>query len=383
MSYLLKPDVMIMTPFDRCDVVMATCLAFVNGVSIAALLLTGGHELYPNTKALCARAIELGLPILSVSTDSLRTAITLQGLNTKIPPDDTYRLEKVREYMASFIDSQWIKNLISKQTKRYLSPAAFKFQLTEKAKLEQKKIALPEGEDLRMIQAAQVILAKKIAKIVLLGNKERIHQIAKDHGISLSKEVEVIAPAQVAQKYAEPLVRLRKKQVTEKEAYDLLQDPLIVSLMLLSDHAVDGVVAGVHYTTAQTLRPAFKLIGSHKEAKMVSSLFFMCLPNQVLVYADCAVNPNPSAEQLATIAIQTAESAKKFSIIPRIALISYSTGSSGKGADVIKVEAAVKEVKKRRPDLIVDGPLQYDAAFSAEVARKKAPESSVAGQATD
>ena len=216
----------------------------------------------------------------------------------------------------------------------------------------------------------------------MLGNKERIHQIAKDHGISLSKEVEVIAPAQVAQKYAEPLVRLRKKQVTEKEAYDLLQDPLIVSLMLLSDHAVDGVVAGVHYTTAQTLRPAFKLIGSHKEAKLVSSLFFMCLPNQVLVYADCAVNPNPSAEQLATIAIQTAESAKKFSIIPRIALISYSTGSSGKGADVIKVEAAVKEVKKRRPDLIVDGPLQYDAAFSAEVARKKAPESSVAGQAT-
>ena len=201
--------------------------------------------------------------------------------------------------------------------------------------------------------------------------------------LPIGEGIEIVDSDEIREKYVNPFTQLRKhKGVSEKEARDYLQDSVTLATMMLAEGDVDGLVAGVTQTTAHTILPALKLIKTKPGFKLVSSVFFMCLPTQVLVYGDCAVNQNPSAEELSDIAIQSADSAERFGIPARIAMVSYSTGKSGTGEDVTKVEDATHLIKQKRPDLIVDGPLQYDAAFSQDVAKKKAPESPVAGQAT-
>lgn len=383
MAHILKPDTMIFTSGDRSDVVVAICLAFINGVNIAALVLTGGHLPGPNTMELCQRAIELGLPIFSTQTDSLRTSISLQNLSMEIPKDDFERQEIVEASMASFIDKSWIKELSFTIPTRRLSPAAFRFQLIEKAKQANRKIVLPEGNEPRILKAASICASRKIAQIVLLGNREQLNRLAKEYQIPIGEGVEIIDPDEVRETYVAPLVQLRKhKGVTEKNAREYLDDIITLGTMMLHLGEVEGLVAGATHTTARTILPSLKLIKTKPSSKLVSSVFFMCLPTQVLVYGDCAVNQNPSVEELADIAIQSAHSAQKFGVSPRIAMISYSTGESGIGADVVKVREATRLVKEICPELIVDGPIQFDAAFSPDVAKKKAPNSPVAGKAT-
>lgn len=383
MSSVLNPDVMIITPADRSDTILATCMAYLSGIKIAGLLLTGDYPTSEKTMKLCSEAIQKGLPILKVKTDSLRTAISLQNLNLKIPEDDKERREGLKEYVASFIDHTWMKELVSSQVERHLSPPAFKYQLIEKARKANKRIILPEGEEPRIIQAAQTCFERGIARPVLLGNPDVIHEVANKHGVVLSEGIECIDPSPLREKYLPLLLEMRKhKGLTEQNAREALQDNIVVGTMMLSKGEVDGLVAGAIHTTANTVRPALMLIKTKPEVKKVSSIFFMCLPSQVLVYGDCAVNQNPTAEELADIAIQCADSAERFGIPPRVAMISYSTGVSGAGADVTKVKEATELVKKQRPNLEIDGPLQYDAAFSADVAEKKAPDSTVAGRAT-
>ena len=281
------------------------------------------------------------------------------------------------------IDQKWVHDILQSDLSSHVSPAGFHYDLIQKARKAKKKILLPEGEDARIIQAAIICNERGIASCSLIGKPEKVGQVAKENGIELRGLVDVIDPELVSRAYVSPLVELRKnKGMTEQRAEETLKDPIYLGTMLLQMGVFDGLVAGASTSTAKTITPAFQIIKTAPGSQLVSSLFFMCLPDQVLVYSDCAVNVDPSFEELAAIAIESADSAKRLGIIPRVAMISYSTGKSGKGEGVVKVEKATELVRQKRPDLVIDGPLQYDAAVSEEVARKKAPKSEVAGRAT-
>lgn len=378
----LKKGALIITSGDRSDIIIATCMAYLSGIEISGLVLTGNHHPTKSTLDLCKAAMDKGFPLLLVKTDSLRTSIALQNMGSHIANKEK-RLEKVKKYIASKIDIEWIKKLSKNHPEYTKSPAAFKFYLIEKAKKLNKTIVLPEGDDMRILSAANFCSKKEIAHIIILGDLKKIHALCQKNGCTLDEKIKVIDPQSASKKYLAPLLELRKhKGLTEQAAIEYLQDPIVVGMMMLEAGEVDGLVAGANTTTAKVVSPALKILKTSEGAKLVSSIFFMCLENEVIVYGDCAINQNPTADGLADIAIQSATSAQKFDIDPKVAMISYSTGSSGSGADVEKVKEAVKIIKEKSADLVVDGPLQYDAAKSPDVAKIKAPNSPVAGQAT-
>ncbi|GAA5218015.1 phosphate acetyltransferase [Corallincola platygyrae] len=379
-----KPGSLLVTSADRPDVIVSACLAAMNGVEIGALLLTGGFEPDESLMDLCKPAMDGGLPVLLVETNTWQTSLNLQAFNLEVPTDDPLRIEQVQDYTASHIDEAWIESLISgSERKRKLSPPAFRYQLTELARQANKRIVLPEGTEPRTIKAAAICAERGIARCVLIGNPEEVHKIAEQQGVTLGEGVEIIDPEQVRENYIAPMVELRKhKGLTEVVAEEQLEDEVVLGTMMLAQNEVDGLVSGAVHTTAHTIRPPLQLIKTAPGSSLVSSIFFMLLPDQVLVYGDCAINPDPTAEQLADIAIQSAESALAFGIEPKVAMISYSTGTSGTGSDVDKVRKATELAKSKRPDIVIDGPLQYDAAVMENVAKKKAPDSPVAGQAT-
>jgi phosphate acetyltransferase len=288
------------------------------------------------------------------------------------------------DHTAACIDPNWVAS-ISKGSDRplRLSPSAFRYKLTLLAQQAQKTVVLPEGEEPRTIKAAAICAQRNIAKCILLGNKIEILRVAQQQGVELPDSVEIKQPEDIRSQYVQPLVEIRKhKGLTAVVAKELLLDNVMLGTMMLQQNHVDGLVSGAINTTANTIRPALQLIKTAPGVSLVSSIFFMLLPEQVLVYGDCAINPDPNAEQLADIAIQSADSAAAFGIEPKVAMISYSTGDSGTGSDVEKVKLATKLAQQKRPDLLIDGPLQYDAAVMESVAKSKAPNSKVAGHAT-
>ncbi|AWK15238.1 phosphate acetyltransferase [Candidatus Fukatsuia symbiotica] len=379
-----RPGALLVTSADRPDVLVAACLAAMNGVAIGAILLTGGYQMDDSIRQLCQRAFQTGLPIFMVNTNSWQTSLNLQSFSLEVSADDHERVEKLQNYIASHISSEWINSLsIASTRSRRLSPPAFRYKLTELAREAAKRIVLPEGEEPRTVKAASICAERGIATPVLLGNPEEIRRVAATQGIELGKNIELINPVVVREHYVSRLVELRKdKGMTEVVAREQLEDNVVLGTMMLEQNKVDGLVSGALHTTANTIRPALQLIKTAPGSSLVSSIFFMLLPDQVLVYGDCAINPDPSAAQLAEIAIQSADSAEAFGIEPKVAMISYSTGNSGAGSDVEKVREATRLAKEKRPDLIIDGPLQYDAAIMADVAKSKAPNSPVAGKAT-
>jgi len=242
---------------------------------------------------------------------------------------------------------------------------------------------LPEGTEPRTVRAAAICAARGIARCVLLGDPSEIRRVAAAQEIDLPDRLELLDPAALRASYVNPLMEMRKhKGLSRPNAVECLEDNVWLGTMMLALGEVDGLVSGAVHSTANTIRPALQIIKTRPGAKVVSSIFFMCLPEQVLVYGDCAVIPDPDAQTLADIAIQSADSAARFGITPRVAMISYSTGESGSGSDVDKVREATRRAQAARPDLLIDGPLQYDAAAIAEVAATKAPNSPVAGRAT-
>ncbi len=264
-----------------------------------------------------------------------------------------------------------------------MSPAQFRFNMMDAAQKANKRIVLPEGAEPRTVQAAAICHEKGIARCVLLAPRAEVEAVAAEKGITLPDSLEIIDPASIIENYVAPMVEMRKsKGLTPEDAREQLQDTVVLGTMMMAQNDVDGLVSGAVHTTANTIRPALQLIKTAPGASLVSSVFFMLLPGQVLVYGDCAVNPEPTAEQLAEIAIQSADSAAAFGIEPRVAMISYSTGSSGVGPAVDKVKEATAIAQQKRPDLAIDGPLQYDAASVESVAKSKAPDSKVAGKAT-
>ncbi|WP_067515137.1 phosphate acetyltransferase [Endozoicomonas ascidiicola] len=384
MIHHLKPGNLLITPGDRDDIILATCMAALNGVPLAGLLLTSGIRPSDAIMELCSKAISTGLPVMITESDSYKTATLLDRRHDELPIDDTARVEVVMDTIAANLNTGWFKQQCSSLAERRLSPPAFRYQLVKRAQKANKRIVLPEGDEPRTIQAAVICQERGIAQCILLGQRSVIEQVAKDNGITLPDGLVIMEPESVRGRYVEPMVELRKgKGLTAPMAEAQLEDTVVLGTMMLAMKEVDGLVSGAVHTTANTIRPAFQLVKTKPEAGgLVSSIFFMLLPDQVLVYGDCAVNPNPDAEQLANIAIQSADSAISFGIEPRVAMISYSTGSSGIGADVERVREATEIVRAKRPDLVIDGPLQYDAASVESVALSKAPGSTVAGRAT-
>jgi phosphate acetyltransferase len=379
----LMPGSLLITPGDRSDVVLAVAMAAANKIPIAGLVLTGGFDPPPGLLELCRPALETGLPILKVKWATLETATRLADMSTEVPLDDLERAQRAIDFVARHIDVDWLARHTQVPVETRMSPAAFCFRLTERARAANKRIVLPEGTEPRTVRAAAICVERGIARCVLLGNPDEVRRVAAAQEIALPAGVQIIDPGLLRANYVAPLVEMRKhKALSATNAAEFLEDNVWLGTVMLALGEVDGLVSGAVHSTANTIRPALQIIKTRPGAKVVSSIFFMCLPEQVLVYGDCAVIPDPDAETLADIAIQSADSAAQFGIAPRVAMISYSTGESGSGSDVDKVREATRLAHAKRPDLLVDGPLQYDAAAIADVAATKAPQSPVAGRAT-
>jgi phosphate acetyltransferase len=382
--HTLQPGSLLVTPCDRSDVVLLVAMAALNGVPIAGLILTGDESELPRSVLdLCAPALATGLPVLRVPTNSWETVRGLSAMSQEIPSDDLERLQLSMSYFSEHIDADAIARRASAPVEARLSPAAFCYRLTQRAKAIGARIVLPEGSEPRTVRAASICDQRGIARPILLGDPQEIQRVARGLEVPLSSGIEILDPRLIRGQYLRRLVEMRRsKGLTEKDAEELLEDNVWVGTMMLAAGEVDGLVSGAVHSTANTIRPALQIIKTKPGSRAVSSVFFMCLPEQVVVYGDCAVNPDPDVETLADIAIESADSAARFGIVPRVAMISYSTRESGSGSDVDKVRAATELAQSRRPDLVIDGPLQYDAAASFEVAAQKAPNSPVAGRAS-
>lgn len=379
----LKAGALIVSSGDRDDVILATALAASNGVQLAGLVLTHNTELNETVRNFTEMAFHTGLPVLRTEGDSFGTALAISTVPNAVPADDKDRMTRVMNSVAEQLDSEALNLGVNTKAAHHLSPPAFRYQLIQKARNANKRIVLPEGEEPRTISAAIACEEKGIARCVLLGKRAVIESIAATQGLTIPASLEILDPDEIRAKYVAPMVELRKsKGLTEIQALRQLEDNVVLGTMMLAIDEVDGLVSGAIHTTANTIRPALQLIKTAPGSSIVSSVFFMLMPEQVLVYGDCAVNPNPDAEQLAEIAAQSAYSARAFGIEPKVAMISYSTGQSGTGVDVDKVRSATEIAKARHPQLMIDGPLQYDAASVLEVGQQKAPGSQVAGQAT-
>jgi len=326
----------------------------------------------------------IGYILTGVPADTSATALAAEIQQAgKLLPKKPLPLLGVISGDTADIDAEALKAASAPAGEQLMPPPVFRYKLMEKARAAGKRIVLPEGDEPRTIRAAAICQEKGIANCVLVGTRSEIERVAAEQGVTLPAGIEIIDPADVRDRYVAPMVEMRKsKGLTPEDAAKQLEDTVVLGTVMLALDEVDGLVSGAVHTTANTIRPALQLIKTAPGSKMVSSVFFMLMPDQVFVYGDCAVNPNPTAEELAEIAIQSADSAAAFGIPPRVAMISYSTGSSGGGPDVEKVTDATRIAQEKRPDLAIDGPLQYDAASVESVGRQKAPNSKVAGRAT-
>ena len=386
MAHLFTRGALIVTPADREDVIMAAALSHLSGTPLAGLVYTSGSAPEDSIQKLCRAALSSTLPVLQVPTNSFDTASKLARMDSRVPHDDQSRMDKMLDFIADRLDIMPLGARLRKPEvagERRLPPSAFRYELIQRSRAAGKRIVLPEGDEPRTVRAAIRCTEKGIAHCVLLAKPEKVRQVAQGQGLELPEGLEIIDPDSVRENYVAPMVELRKsKGLTAPQAHAQLEDTVVLGTMMLALGEVDGLVSGAVHTTANTVRPALQLIKTAAGSSLVSSIFFMLMPEQVLVYGDAAINPNPNAQELAEIAIQSADSARAFGIPVRVAMLSYSTGESGTGEDVEKVKEATKLVRERRPDIVVDGPLQYDAASVLSVGQQKAPDSPVAGRAT-
>jgi phosphate acetyltransferase len=383
-----KQGCLLVTPGDRVDNILAVMSAqrSPNYPQFAGMVLTGGIVPGENFRRLFRGQSDTGLTILSVQEDTYATAIRISEIAGEVTAGDEEKLELVEKLVARHVDIQRIYRQLGEVVTDTITPRMFLYRILEKARSARKHIALPEGTEKRIVAAAAEVLARDICDLTLLGERERIEYLARELGADISR-ARIIDPKnadrQIQEDYAETLYQLRKhKSVTREMARDLMLDPVYYATMMVYKGDADGFVSGSTHSTADTLGPVLRVIKTREGVSLASSIFFMCLPERVLVYGDCALVENPTAEQMADIAITSADTAKAFGIQPVVALLSYSTGRSGKGKDVDKVREAARIARERRPDLPIEGPIQYDAAISEEVARVKIKDSSVAGKAT-
>ncbi len=380
---------LVITPGDRGDVIIA-CLASLSSVTmpaISGILLTGG--LRPE-ETICKLIEGLSnmVPIISVETDTFNSARMVDNIHAVIEPTNTRKITRALELFEKNVSvSDLTEKIIETQTTT-VTPKMFEYGLIQKARLQKQHIVLPEGEDERILKAAEILLRRDVVKLTLLGSEVEIRKKMMRLGLHL-EGAEILDNKKIKRydEYVEAYYELRKtKGITREMARDIMTDVSFFGTMMIHKGHADGLVSGAAHTTQATIRPAFEIIKTKPGISIVSSIFFMCMSDRVLVYGDCAVNPDPTASQLAEIAINSAQTAKTFGINPVVALLSYSTGESGKGENVEKVREAAKIAKKLSeehfPGLKIEGPIQYDAAVDPEVAEIKLPESEVAGKAT-
>ena len=384
LGYIRDGDLIIVGG-DRSDILLASVatLSSPNYPAIAGVLLTGGFK--PGTNAMrILEGLDLPVPVLSVDQDTYSATKAAEAIPAIIRPDNQRKISLGLGLFDRHVDRQTIFKRADISVSTVVTPIMFEHGLFERAKAQRMTIVLPEATDDRILRATEILLSREVVDIILLGKEQEVRAQASSLGLRIEAAT-IIDPAtsDYRDDYIDTLYQLRQhKGLTEELAADLLLDVSYFATMMVHNGQADGMVSGAIHTTGDTIRPALQIIKTCPGISVVSSVFIMCLDTKVLVYGDCAVNPDPSAEQLAEIAISSADTAAMFGVEPKVALLSYSTGSSGKGKDVDKVREATALARQKRPELLLEGPIQYDAAISPEVAKTKLPDSKVAGQAT-
>ncbi|MBD5553292.1 MAG: phosphate acetyltransferase [Desulfovibrio sp.] len=383
----IAKDQLLLASGDRSDILLAALAsrAACDLPDIAGIVLGCGITPPDSVLKLIRGLPDCQLPIVLASQDACAALTRLRQIDSAIEPGDKRKIDTALELFDRHVNGREIvERLLAERLDHRMTPMMFEFELIERAKSRKQRIVLAEGEDERILRATDVLLRREVADIILLGNVESIRSRASALNLDIAK-AELINPIASPKfdEYAHQYYEYRKaKGITEEHARDIMADATYFGTMMVKLDDADGMVSGAINTTAHTIRPAFEFIKTKPGFSVVSSVFLMCLKDRVLVFGDCAVNPNPTAQQLAEIAIASAHTAKVFGVVPRVAMLSYSTGTSGKGPDVDVVVEATKIAKELAPDLALDGPLQYDAAIDPIVARTKLPGSQVAGKAT-
>lgn len=381
----LTEGVAVVTPGDRSDVVLAVVSAHAaeGFPSLSCIILNGGLDLHPAIASL-VEGLGLRLPIVATKYGTFDTASRVAGARGRVTAKSQRKIDTALALMDKHVDVNDLIAQLSIPIPAVTTPQMFTYQLLDQARSDRKRIVLPEGTDDRILKAAGRLLQHEVAELTILGEESQIRSRAAELGVDIDAAV-VLDPrtSELCDQFAEQYAELRRKKgVTVEQAREIIHDVSYFGTMLVHNEMVDGMVSGAAHTTAHTVRPAFEIIRTAPGISTVSSIFLMCLADRVLAYGDCAIVPDPTSEQLADIAISSSRTAAQFGIDPRVAMLSYSTGTSGTGADVDKVRAATELVRQREPDLLVEGPIQYDAAVEPSVAATKMPDSPVAGRAT-
>ena len=386
LDHLADGDLVI-TPGDRADVILASVAATLSDTApnVAGLLLTGDQP--PASQVV--RLIEgfrtsPSIPVISVAADTFTAAMQASNVPPVVTPGDDRKIAAALGCFEAHVDLKQLEERIQMTRSERVTPIMFEYALIARAKADRRHIVLPEGEEERILQAAEILQQRGVVDLTLLGDAEAIQTKIGQLGLHMDG-VNIIDPATAEQReaFAAAFYDMRKhKGMTEELAMDTVADVSYFGTLMVQTGHADGMVSGAVHTTGDTIRPALQVIKTSPGTSLVSSVFIMCLADRVLVYGDCAVNPNPNAEQLAEIAVSSAATAQAFGVAPRVAMCSYSTGASGKGQDVDKVREATAIAREKAPDLKIEGPIQYDAAVDAGVAKTKLPDSEVAGQAT-
>jgi phosphate acetyltransferase len=382
----LGRESLVMTPGDRDDVILGSLMAHLSTAypQIAGVLCTGGLEPSAQVRRLMEGLGDPPVAVLSVDSDTFGAAMEVHGVSAALSAGNERRVAAALGLFEGHVDRSALRERIAASRSTRVTPIMFEYDLLQRARQQRHHIVLPEGEEERILRAAEILWLRGVVDITLLGDPEAIRARIDALDLHLG-EVQILDPLESAWRapFAECYYELRKhKGISREMAADTITDVSYFGTLMVHLGHADGMVSGSVHTTQHTIRPAFEIIKTRPGTGIVSSVFFMCLEDRVLVYGDCAVNPNPTAEQLADIALSSADTAAMFGVEPRVAMLSYSTGESGKGDAVEKVRIATELARRRRPDLQLEGPMQYDAAVDAGVARTKLPDSAVAGNAT-
>ena len=381
----LMADAAVIAPSDRTDLIPGLMLAHQSGTfpPLAGILLTGGYQL-PDSIRRLAEGVQQDLPIALTDLGTFTTAERLMRVRGPITKDSSRKIETAHRAFAEQVDQAALLAAIDVSASDVRTPLMFEYQLMERARADRRRVVLPESEDDRILEAAAILLRRGVADLILLGEETKVRARASALGLDLDGAT-IVSPleAELVEKFAAAYAEARAhKGMTLERARDIVTDISYFGTMMVHLGLADGMVSGAVNTTAHTIRPALEFVKTKPGVSTVSSVFLMCLADRVLVYGDCAVIPEPTTEQLADIAMSSADTAQQFGIDPRVAMLSYSTGTSGSGAEVEKVRAATALVAERAPHLLLEGPIQYDAAVDPDVARTKLPNSAVAGRAT-
>lgn len=382
----ITEDCIALISADRSDVILGTIMAHASAQypRVAGILLYGGFDLQPSVLKLLQGTPNL-MPIMLSDKGTYETVRGLNKINSRVYPESEQKIKLGIEIFEKNVDIEKLNSQISSFISDTITPRMFQYNMVQKAKSLQKHIVLPEGTDDRILTAAAQLANDELAILTILGEEQKILTRVNELGLKWNEQrIHIVQPKESPKytEYWQKLYELRKdKGLEEAQAKDLMLDHSYFGTMMVFMGDADGMVSGAVNTTAHTIRPSLQFVKTKAGVKTVSSVFFMLLQDRVLVYGDCAIVPKPTAEQLAEIAITSADSAKAFGIEPKVALLSYSSGTSGSGEDVDKVREATQIVKSQRPDILVEGPIQYDAAVDAKVGKQKMPNSPVAGQA--